>query len=467
MNKVAEPELILRPQPGPQERFLSSTADLAIYGGSAGGGKTWALLMEPLRHRKVPTFACVIFRRTFPQVMNPGGLFDESMKLYPLAGGAPVMTGMQWRFPSGAVVRFAHMEHDKNRMDWQGAQVPLICFDELTHFSRSQFFYMLSRNRSMSGVKPYVRATCNPVPEDDELGGWIHEFVGWYIGEDGYAIEERSGVVRWFVNHNDSLHWAESAEELIERFSYLDEPPTPKSFTFIKSSVYDNQILLRSDPGYLSNLQALPLVDKERLLGDRVRGGNWLIRAEAGKVFNRNWFELVDAAPANGRTVRFWDLAATEKQLGKNDPDFTAGVKIRRVGDEYYVLDCISEQLSPAKTDIIIKNAAAQDGMNVSIRLEREGGSSGVRDARNTIAMLAGYDVRYVSPQGDKVMRAKGLSAQALAGNVKVVRGSWNDRWLRILHNFPEGAHDDEVDASSGAFNELVKETRQATTQRG
>jgi predicted phage terminase large subunit-like protein len=143
--------------------------------------------------------------------------------------------------------------------------------------------------------------------------------------------------------------------------------------------------------------------------------------------------------------------------LAKPDPDFTAGVKLRRVGDLYYVLDAIAEQAAPARVDALIKNTASQDGQAVMVRFEREGGASGVRDARTTTAMLAGYDVRAVQPQGDKVMRAKGLAAQALAGNVKLVRGAWNGRFLKVLHEFPDGAHDDEVDAASGAFNDLAR----------
>jgi predicted phage terminase large subunit-like protein len=450
--------LTIRPQPGPQEQALASPADIVIFGGAAGGGKSWALLLEPLRHVENPQFSCVLFRRTYPQVTNPGGMWDESMKLYPLVGATPRQSDLAWRFPSGAVVRFAHLQHENSRLDWQGSQVTLLGFDELTHFTRDQFFYLLSRNRSLSGIKPYVRATCNPVPDDDPVGGWIHEFIGWYIGDDGYAISERSGVMRWFVNINDQLHWADTYEELAARFP----ESTPKTFTFIKSSLYDNQILMREDPGYLANLQALPLVDRERLLG-----GNWKIKPAAGKVFNRGWFEIVDAAPAGGRTIRFWDLAATEKSIAKPDPDYTAGVKMRRVGDIYYVMDAIAVQEAPGRVDTLIKNTASHDGVEVTVRFEREGGASGVRDARNTVTMMAGYDVRAVSPQGDKVTRAKGLAAQAEAGNVKLLRGPWNDRYLRTLHSFPEGAHDDEVDASSGAFNDLVREVRQPTTMRG
>lgn len=442
----------IRPQSGPQEQFLASSADVVFYGGAAGGGKSYSLLLEPLRHIYNPDFRAVIFRRTYPQITNPEGLWDTAGKLYPLLGAALNQADLLAKFPSGARVEFAHMQHAKNRFDWQGSGVPFLGWDELPHFERVQFMYMFSRSRSMSGVRPYIRATMNPVPPDDETGGWVHEFVGWYIDEDGWAIPERCGVIRWFVVVDDTLRWADSAQESRQLYPKIE----PKSFTFIKSSVYDNEILLKQNPEYLANLMALPLVERERLLGDKDRGGNWLVKATAGKVFNRAWFEIVDMAPAGGRTVRFWDLAASEKKLAKDDPDFTAGVLMKRVGDMYYVLDCIEEQIGPAQTDTSLVNTASQDGIAVAVRWEMEGGASGTRDNRYIASKLNGYDARGVRPQGDKLTRAKGLSAQALAGNVKLVRGRWNDKWLTHMHGQPDLAHDDTMDASTGAYNELA-----------
>ncbi len=133
MNEAVAPRIA--PQPGPQAAFLASPADIAIYGGAAGGGKTWALLAEPLRHIANPGFGAVVFRRTTVQVRNEGGLWDESERLYPLLGGKGFSSALEWRFPSGASVRFAHLEHDRNVYDWQGAQAPLIAFDELNQFT--------------------------------------------------------------------------------------------------------------------------------------------------------------------------------------------------------------------------------------------------------------------------------------------------------------------------------------------
>src|SRR5277367_3794114 len=96
----------IRPQAGAQERFLQSWADIAIYGGAAGGGKSFALLMEPLRHIPNKNFGGVIFRRTSPQITNEGALWDEAGKIYPLIHGEPRIGNLEYRFPSEASISF-------------------------------------------------------------------------------------------------------------------------------------------------------------------------------------------------------------------------------------------------------------------------------------------------------------------------------------------------------------------------
>jgi predicted phage terminase large subunit-like protein len=432
----------IRPQPR-QEQFLGTSADIGIYGGAAGGGKTWALLLEPLRHIDNKDFGAVVFRRTIPEITNEGALWDEAAKIYPLLSAKPNENDKQYTFPKGARVTFAHMQHEKDKLSWKSAQIPLIEFDQLETFSASQFFYMLSRNRSMCGVRPYVRASANPEP------GWLADFLDWWIDDEGYAIPERSGVIRWMVRENDNTFWS------IDREALQAEHPnsTPKSVTFILSTVYDNKILLENDPGYLANLQALDYIERQRLLGDGERGGNWKVKPSAGKVFNRAWFEVVDAVPAGGKVIRFWDLAATEKKTA----DYTASCKGKFLNGITYILDATNEQIDPARTDATMQNTATQDGKDVAVRFEQEGGASGKRDAHHIVTGMQGFDIRGVPPQGDKITRAKPLAAQALAGNVKLLRGAWNERWLIHMHGQPELEHDDEMDAASGMYNESVK----------
>lgn len=437
----------IRPQPGPQEDFLSCPADIAFYGGAAGGGKSFALLLEPLRHHNNKRFGAVIFRRTTKQVRNEGGLWDESSSLYAPLKAEPKSSTLEHVFPSGMRVQFAHLEHEKNIYDWQGSQIPLIGFDEVTHFTEKQFFYMMSRNRSSSGVPGYIRATCNPDPDS-----WVRRFIDWYIGEDGFAIKERSGVIRYFVRLNDTIIWADTAEEIYEKYGRGPEV-RPKSFTFISAKLTDNKILMQKDPSYLSNLLAMSRVDRMQLLD-----GNWNIRAVAGTLFRREWFQVVDAIPAGWvRCVRFWDRAATKPSPQAPDPDWTRGLKMYQYADgTYLVADLRSTQDTPGQVETLIKNTASQDGRAVKIKSQQDPGSAGVAEKEAFIKMLSGYDVATESMSKDKVTRAKPVSAQSEAGNIRVLRGTWNDDFFEELESFPtEGAHDDIVDTFSGAFNEL------------
>lgn len=435
----------IKPQPGPQSDFLSASADIAVYGGAAGGGKTWALLAEPLRHVDRAGFRAVIFRRNAVQVRIPGGLWDEATKMYPALGGAPLNQTLEWRFPSGARIKFAHLEHDDTALNWQGAQAALICFDELTHFTEKQFFYLLSRNRSLCGVRPYVRATCNP-----DADSWVARFISWWINRDtGRPLNERSGRPRWMMRRGDRLIWTDSPDD--PRFS----EGRLKSVTFIGSTLRDNRILMEADPGYLANLEALPLVERERLLS-----GNWKIRPAAGLFFRKSWCGLTEAAPAGLTTVRYWDLAATEKTPA-NDPDFTVSLKMGRAPDgRLFILHCESFRRSHHQVREAIRNLADQDGPTVAIGLPRDPGQAGKAQARDLAAMLADRVVKIRAESGDKVTRFNPFSAQCEAGNVAFVRGPWNDELFDQLEAFPEAAHDDHADACSGAYNLLTESRR-------
>ncbi len=120
--------------------FLATSADICIYGGAAGGGKTFGLLLEALRHKDNKDFNSVIFRRDYTQVTSPGGLWDSSKKIYSYIKGCyPLKTPkLHWIFSSGASVNFTQLGSDEDCLSWQGSQITLIGFDELTHFSEYQ-----------------------------------------------------------------------------------------------------------------------------------------------------------------------------------------------------------------------------------------------------------------------------------------------------------------------------------------
>lgn len=310
--------------------------------------------------------------------------------------------------------------------------------------SKRQFFYMLSRNRSLCGVRPYIRATTNP-----DADSWVAEFIGWWIDQEtGLPIPERSGVLRWMVRVDDLIVWGDTAEELTAQYPGSQ----PKSVTFIPATLADNRILEREDPGYRANLMALSYVDQQRLLH-----GNWKVKPTAGTVFKREWLEVVDHAPHSTNRVRFWDTAATKPSARNRDPDYTAGLLMSEVGGEYYIEDVVRIRETPGETDRQKRAIAAEDGHGVRIRDEQEGGSSGKTAvhfaARDT---FAGYDYIGVPATGSKEVRARPVAAAAYNHLIKIIRAPWNEALLAELHSFPDGPHDDQVDALAGAFTDLV-----------
>lgn len=246
-------------------------------------------MLDPLRDIHIPGFGGVIFRRTTTQIRNEGGLWDTSATVYPHIGAQPKESYLEWIFPKygNNKIKFTHLEHEKNIFDWQGAQIPFIGFDELTHFSRKMFFYLLSRNRTACGVDPYVRATCNPDPDS-----WVAQFVSWWIDqESGYPIAERDGIVRYLIVDGDVDIWGSTKAEVIEKAWYLIAPMVErsnvnpdsfvKSVSFVSGSIYDNKELLSVNPGYLANLLSQDVATQNALLK-----GNWKYIASDDDIYN-------------------------------------------------------------------------------------------------------------------------------------------------------------------------------------
>lgn len=438
-------EVNLGPQPGPQTQFLSTEADIAIYGGAAGGGKSYGLLLEPLRHYENSKFGAVIFRRTTPQIRSEGSLWDTAVDAYSPLQPNPKQTTLEMIFQTGMKVSFAHLEYDKTVFDYQGAQIPLMGFDELTHFSEYQFFYMLSRNRSTSGVPGYVRATCNPDPDS-----WVRDFIDWWIDEDGFPIPERAGVLRWFIRIDGEIHWADSREELIQEFGVTE---MPKSVTFIPALLTDNKILMEKDPSYLANLKALPKVEQARFLG-----GNWNVRFQPGDYFQRQDFNIAEQAPVRfKKIVRYWDRAASEPTPENPNPDWTVGVKMGvDYEDRYWVLDVERARKKPGGVKTLIKATADIDGFEVRCQLEEDPGQAGKAEIDDFRKFMAGYNVGSTRVSKDKETRAKPFSSQVQLGGVYLVRAPWNNTFISELEAFPSAkAKKDQVDAASGAFNHL------------
>ena len=391
-----------------QAIFLSWPGREAFYGGAAGGGKSYALLMAAAMFVEEPKYYALLIRRTFADLNLPDALIPISKEWWMGTEAHWHENERRWTFPSGATISFGYLDGPNDHYRYQGAAFQFIGVDELTQFHEPPIRYLFSRLRRPEGTAIPIRfrGAGNP-------GGIGHQWVA---------------------------------------SRYVD--PGSQERPFIPARLEDNPHLDTAD--YEHSLAQLDAVTRAQL-----RWGDWSAKPPGNK-FRREWFGIVDAIPNTVDVFcRFWDLAATAPKKG-HDPDWTAGVLMGRDSwtGLYYVIDARRRQATPGDVERFIAATAAEDharfGLAVKIRMEQEPGSSGVGaidNYRRTI--LPQYDFAGVKATGSKEVRANPLSGQAEAGNVKVLKGRWMQDWFDEMEAFPSDAHDDQVDATSGAFLEL------------
>lgn len=197
----------------------------------------------------------------------------------------------------------------------------------------------------------------------------------------------------------------------------------------------------------------------ERDMGSYASAGQLQQRPSprGGGMFKREWFQIVDAAPANCTWVRGWDLAATASA----DAAYTAGVLFGRSPDgSFYVKDARRIQGSAGDVEKLILNTASQDGRTVRGSIPQDPGQAGKMQGQYLVKALTGFNYRATPESGDKITRAMPLAAQCEAGNVKLIKGDWNAVYLDELAGFPTAKWKDQVDATTRAFGELLDGSR-------
>jgi predicted phage terminase large subunit-like protein len=417
---------------GPQSRFLACTAYEALYGGAAGGGKTEALVMAPLRWVDTRGFRALILRRTFKELNRD--IVPLMFEHYPTVGGKPHISDATWRFPSGAVIEYGHVEHESDVHQYQGLEVQYLAFDELTTFTEKQYTYLLSRVRSTNVVPPRVRAATNPGGEGHD---WVMKrWAPWLDRRDGYqGVRAEPGKLLYYRNADDGEMWTARGVDTLSR-------------VFIPARLQDNPHLTANDPDYAARLGGLDPVTRAQL-----RDGDWLAMPRAGAYYRREWFRWIDVKPARVvLTCRRWDLAST------TDGDWTVGARMSLLHDGTVVLeDVVRARLRPDGVEKLVLSTAQLDGKAVHVVLPEDPGQAGKAQVSAFSRQLIGYVVRSVRETGDKVTRQEPFSAQCEAGNVAMLKAAWNGPVMQSLEAFPtKGIHDDDVDACAGGYTYLA-----------
>ena len=385
----------------PDELFLVTENFIPTHNSSA-------LIMAALQFVDVPNYSAILFRRTYADLALPGALMDRfrdwTMQYDDVHWNANSYTAT---FPSGARVTFGYLNNVNDYLRYKGSEFQFIGMDEVTEIRESDYRYMFSRLRGpasgpLSQVPVRMRAATNPAPN------WVRQ--------------------RFLVEGKE------------------------KGRIFIPSFLTDN-------PGidaekYRSVLQELDPVERRRL-----EFGDWWSTA-LGTLFDRENFEVIDhneipSFSSDTQIIRFWDLAGTEPTQSNPDPDWTVGCLGAFDKGVFYIMDVRRIRAKGDKVEKFIRATASEDGPEIPIMMEQEPGSAG----KNLIVqysryVLPGYNFTGQRATGDKVTRAKPLSAAVANGNVRLIRADWNTDFLDEISSFPEArVHDDQVDAAVHAFN--------------
>ena len=422
-------------------------------GGAMGAGKSYALILEVMKHITDPHFRCGIFRKSRANILCPGGLWEELLEVT-ASRGILIKTNrheLKMTFPSGAVIQFGHANHPNFKQYLKGTQYTAIFIDEGDEFDEEIFKFLMARLRSKSTVKPYMRITTNPSE------GWIKKMIKPFLNEEEYPITTECGKIKYLYFINNEPIVKNSKDDFIKDHGLAKEDIQHiRTFTFIAGRVDENKKLLETNKEYISNLKTLS--DHER---DRYLYGWW------GELPKNGMFQEKDFSCYTGfpdRADRYIICIDTALKCSARN-DYTVATSWAFKKNKLYLIDMLRGKWPyAAMKERVEAFIIANDYVDAVYIEDIQTGAVLLDDLRNTIK-----DIRFRSihrqVRESKLNRAQG--ALANLGHVKVFLPMDSDKirkiFLKELCSFSgdmSHANDDIADTFFDAINILGKAVR-------
>jgi len=436
-----------------QRMFLTCKADIVIYGGGAGCGKSHCALLKALGQIKDPNFRAVFIRQTRTQLLQSGGLVDEAKQMYKQFKPRFHEQKLSATFPSGSVISFAGLDRAEDRYNFDGGQYSLVVFDEAQHQQEVSVLYLMSRLRSKAQMSSQLVMTCNPL-----YNSFLRHWVEWHLDpETGIPIPERDGVIRFFTNDGGKVVFAETKEQMLRLVPHIKEEHI-LTITFVSANIFDNPIGIQKNPKYLAFLLGLKRIEKMRLLE-----GSWYAKEESAGYFKGEWLDVINVRPPKVmKRCRAWDISGSIPSESNPNPDWTAGVLMSRDSHGKYYIEDVNRFRDRAHGVIEqIIQTAIHDGPETDIVIPADPGAAGKAYAQSIVKELSerGFYARIFNASLSKVLRFQPFAAIAEAKHVSIVRGVWNEQYIDELETFDGSRRvkDDVVDATSDAFKHLAQ----------
>jgi predicted phage terminase large subunit-like protein len=466
MTVVAHPSKV-------QAQYLQAEEDLVIFGGGAGGGKTWASLIDNLQGVHDKHYFSVFFRTTNTEIDK--GLWVEAKDLY-----EPILFDSKGKyigkshiseqnktitFPAGSRTTFAYLEYDKHADSWYGSEICKIYFEEFQFRTYYQFDVLRSRNRSKANVKCGIRCTLNPDPTH-----FVYDYVERFLDDEYLARRDLSGKRAYFVIISDVLYTSWDRQELVDTHG-----KNPQTYTYIPATIEDNDYL---DEAYKDKLDSMSEKKRKQLLL-----GCWEPTEDSGMYFQTSYYRKATHVPLGSVTCRGWDTAGTAPEEGQTinrRADWTVGVRVSKSRDgDYYIHGMERFQDRAGPRDRRILQVGHRDGRDCKIVMGIDAGASG-KFQFEEFAKKVSEDglICHKDPMPvnkSKITRAEPYAVAAQNGFVYIVESSFSSEDLKAFYREHElfdgersstGKWDDVVDATASAFNYLCQARNYKFTKR-